>query len=111
MGQMSGLAPSRRCSSAVGRPPVNDIEIFFEMASGLSSSVKYVIGLRLLILGEPSSALISLWYVEDGELVCESGPDKAYGYLGTRKYYDDFELNSLHTGENGIYSITVKKPP
>jgi hypothetical protein len=22
-----------------------------------------------------------LWYVEDGELICESGPDAAYGYL------------------------------
>lgn len=32
------------------------------------------------------------WYVEDGLLVCESGPDKAYGYLSTEKYYDDFEL-------------------
>ncbi len=33
-----------------------------------------------------------LWYVEDGLLVCESGPDKAYGYLSTEKNYDDFEL-------------------
>ncbi|MGD9929611.1 MAG: DUF1080 domain-containing protein [Mangrovibacterium sp.] len=32
------------------------------------------------------------WYVEDGELICESGPDKAYGYLSTEKWYDDFEL-------------------
>ncbi|MFH0757445.1 MAG: DUF1080 domain-containing protein [Bacteroidota bacterium] len=32
------------------------------------------------------------WYVEDGLLVCESGPDKEYGYLGTEKEYDDFEL-------------------
>ena len=31
-----------------------------------------------------------LWYVENGLLVCESGPDKAYGYLSTKKYYDDF---------------------
>jgi hypothetical protein len=23
------------------------------------------------------------WYVEDGLLVCESGPDEKYGYLGT----------------------------
>ena len=21
------------------------------------------------------------WYVENGELICESGPDKGYGYL------------------------------
>ncbi len=33
-----------------------------------------------------------LWYVDQGLLVCESGPDKAYGYLSTTKYYDDFEL-------------------
>lgn len=34
-----------------------------------------------------------LWYVDNGELVCESGPDKQYGYLGTRKYYNDFDLS------------------
>ena len=33
-----------------------------------------------------------LWYVEDGLLVCESGPEGEYGYLATRKYYDDFDL-------------------
>lgn len=33
-----------------------------------------------------------LWYVEDGELVCESGPDAEYGYLRTDATYDDFEL-------------------
>jgi hypothetical protein len=32
------------------------------------------------------------WYVEDGLLVCESGPDEKYGYLSTEKFYDDFEL-------------------
>ena len=32
------------------------------------------------------------WYVEDGLLICESGPDKAYGYLGTDKTYKNFEL-------------------
>jgi len=32
------------------------------------------------------------WYVEDGVLICESGPDKEYGYLGTDKQYKDFEL-------------------
>lgn len=47
------------------------------------------------------------WYVENGELVCESGPDKAYGYLGTRKYYDDFELlidfKQSANGNSGIF--------
>jgi hypothetical protein len=33
-----------------------------------------------------------LWYVQDGMLVCESGPDKEYGYLGTNKEYKNFEL-------------------
>ena len=33
-----------------------------------------------------------LWYVKDGLLICESGPDKKYGYLATRDYYDDFDL-------------------
>jgi len=33
------------------------------------------------------------WYVEDGLLVCESGPDEEYGYLGTKKHYKNFELN------------------
>ncbi|MCP4311503.1 MAG: DUF1080 domain-containing protein [Bacteroidetes bacterium] len=32
------------------------------------------------------------WYVEEGLLVCESGPDREYGYLGTEKEYKDFEL-------------------
>ena len=32
------------------------------------------------------------WYVENGLLICESGPDTEYGYLSTVKYYDDFEL-------------------
>lgn len=32
------------------------------------------------------------WYVENGELVCESGPDKQYGYLSTNDTYKDFEL-------------------
>ncbi|WP_406603342.1 3-keto-disaccharide hydrolase [Neolewinella xylanilytica] len=32
------------------------------------------------------------WYVEDGEIICESGPKAEYGYLSTDEYYDDFEL-------------------
>ncbi len=32
------------------------------------------------------------WYVENGDLVCESGPDAAYGYLRTDAEYEDFEL-------------------
>ena len=33
-----------------------------------------------------------LWYVEDGTLVCESGPDAQYGYLTTEGDYQDFDL-------------------
>jgi hypothetical protein len=34
-----------------------------------------------------------LWYVEDGLMICESGPDGEYGYLRTEGTYDDFELS------------------
>ena len=32
------------------------------------------------------------WYVENGELICESGPDKQYGYLSSDKSYKNFIL-------------------
>ncbi len=32
------------------------------------------------------------WYVQDGELICESGPDAEYGYLSTDQQYKNFEL-------------------
>lgn len=48
-----------------------------------------------------------LWYVENNELVCESGPDKKYGYFGTKKYYDDFDLtlefNQERDGNSGVF--------
>ena len=47
------------------------------------------------------------WYVEDGLLICESGPDKAYGYLSTEKYYKDFELEleflQEANGNSGVF--------
>ena len=47
------------------------------------------------------------WYVENNELVCESGPDEQYGYLGTNEYYDDFilELNfkQENNGNSGVF--------
>lgn len=33
------------------------------------------------------------WYVEDGLLVCESGPDAGYGYLATDARYKNFILD------------------
>lgn len=48
-----------------------------------------------------------LWYVEDGLLVCESGPEKKYGYLSTEKYYDDFiltlEFKQEANGNSGVF--------
>jgi Domain of Unknown Function (DUF1080) len=32
------------------------------------------------------------WYIDEQQLVCESGPDKAYGYLGTEELYKNFEI-------------------
>ena len=49
------------------------------------------------------------WYVEDGLLVCESGPDKAYGYLGTKKNYKNFELTLEFKQEaNGNSGVFVR---
>ncbi|GET28515.1 DUF1080 domain-containing protein [Prolixibacter sp. SD074] len=47
------------------------------------------------------------WYVDNGELVCESGPDKEYGYLGTDKYYKNFDLTlqflQESNGNSGVF--------
>jgi hypothetical protein len=47
------------------------------------------------------------WYVENGELICESGPDKDYGYLGTNKYFDDFilelDFKQEDNGNSGVF--------
>ena len=47
------------------------------------------------------------WYVEDGLLICESGPDKGYGYLSTEKFYNDFELDveflQEANGNSGVF--------
>ncbi|SFW15057.1 protein of unknown function [Sinomicrobium oceani] len=47
------------------------------------------------------------WYVEDGLLVSESGPDKEYGYLATEKQYKNFELDvefrQEANGNSGVF--------
>ncbi len=47
------------------------------------------------------------WYVENGLLVCESGPDKEYGYLGTDQKFKDFELTlefkQEANGNSGVF--------
>jgi hypothetical protein len=47
------------------------------------------------------------WYVDNGLLVCESGPDKAYGYLSTDKNYKNFDLTlefkQSANGNSGVF--------
>ena len=40
------------------------------------------------------------WYVDNNELICESGPEKQYGYLGTKDNFDDFILQLKFKQEN-----------
>lgn len=47
------------------------------------------------------------WYVDKGELVAESGPDKEYGYLTTEKKYKNFKLSlefkQEANGNSGVF--------
>ncbi len=47
------------------------------------------------------------WYADKGELVCESGPDKEYGYLGTDRQFKNFELTlefkQEANGNSGVF--------
>lgn len=47
------------------------------------------------------------WFVEKGELVCESGPDKNYGYLATEREFKDFRLSvdffQESNGNSGVF--------
>lgn len=47
------------------------------------------------------------WYVDQGDLVCESGPDKEYGYLSTIKPYKNFILKLRFkqeaNGNSGVF--------
>ncbi len=47
------------------------------------------------------------WFVEKGNLVCESGPDKQYGYLATEAEFKDFELTlefkQVSNGNSGVF--------
>lgn len=51
------------------------------------------------------------WYVDKGKLVCESGPDKKYGYLATEKFYKDFDLTvefrQESNGNSGIFFRSI----
>jgi len=47
------------------------------------------------------------WYVENKEMVCESGPDKQYGYLSTNKNYKNFmftvQFKQEANGNSGVF--------
>lgn len=47
------------------------------------------------------------WYVANGELICESGPDKNYGYLSTNGNYKNFILTLKFkqeaNGNSGVF--------
>jgi hypothetical protein len=47
------------------------------------------------------------WWAENGELICESGPDKQYGYLTTEKKYKNFILRlrfkQESNGNSGVF--------
>ncbi|MPM74560.1 hypothetical protein SDC9_121548 [bioreactor metagenome] len=54
------------------------------------------------------------WYVKDSLLICESGPDKQYGYLATREYYDNFDLSvefkQEADGNSGVFIRSFIEP-
>jgi len=47
------------------------------------------------------------WYVENDQIICESGSDAQYGYLGTQKNYKDFilelEFKQEADGNSGVF--------
>ena len=47
------------------------------------------------------------WYVENGEIICESGPKAEYGYLATENLYKDFilslEFKQEEDGNSGVF--------
>ncbi|GAB1308937.1 hypothetical protein KH5_16200 [Urechidicola sp. KH5] len=49
------------------------------------------------------------WYVENGELISESGPDEQYGYLATDKHYKNFVLTLKFKQEaNGNSGVFIR---
>jgi len=47
------------------------------------------------------------WFVEDGLLICESGPDEGYGYLATTQSFKNFDLTvefqQNANGNSGVF--------
>lgn len=78
-----------------------------------------LLSLPLVLVGQPQSLFngedltgwnvhgTEKWYVEDGLLVCESGPDAGYGYLATEQSFKNFDLTvdfkQDANGNSGIF--------
>tara|TARA_R110002073_G_scaffold57778_4_gene146644 strand:+ start:45451 stop:46068 length:618 start_codon:yes stop_codon:yes gene_type:complete len=47
------------------------------------------------------------WYVAENQIICESGPEAKYGYLGTQKKYKDFilelDFKQEANGNSGVF--------
>lgn len=49
------------------------------------------------------------WYVENGNLICESGPEEKYGYLSTKKPYNNFILEyNFKLEANGNSGVFIR---
>jgi hypothetical protein len=79
---------------------------FFLLSAGFNSS-----GFKKIFNGKDLTGWTihgtEKWYAENGELVCESGPDKQYGYLSTNKSYHNFILELKFkleaNGNSGVF--------
>lgn len=91
----------------------------FTMMKKILLFIGFVVAVQLVFAQQPVSLFngkdltgwtingTEKWYVENGELVCESGPDKQYGYLSTNKQYKNFVLTVQFkqeaNGNSGIF--------
>ena len=106
---------------------MNVNHVFFEklaILQGMKNKIIVCLGLSLILSGSLlSQKWVSLfngkdltgwtnnghekWYVENHELICESGPEKQYGYLSTNKSYQNFTLSLQFkqeaNGNSGVF--------
>jgi len=83
--------------------------ICFMLAIGLSAQAQK----KSLFNGKNLDGWINYgtekWYVENGLLISESGPDKQYGYLATEKHYKNFVLTLKFKQEaNGNSGVFIR---
>lgn len=81
--------------------------LLFLSAAGFAQSLKSIFNGKDLTGWKNNGT--EKWYVENKELVCESGPDKQYGYLSTTKNYKNFELTLQFKQEaNGNSGVFIR---